>query len=97
VVFAAPGTQIFRAQLMPLNATVGGGAEGTVTLTINDDTLTINYTDEAREAPSDSVGGHDSWRADILGSNVLTTSTSSPAVDDVRWVRSLSTRLSSWR
>jgi Cu/Zn superoxide dismutase len=31
-----------RAQLMPLNATVGGGAEGTVTLTINDDTLTIN-------------------------------------------------------
>lgn len=42
VVFAAPSTQIFRAQLMPLNVSVGGGAEGTVTLTINDDTLTIN-------------------------------------------------------
>ena len=41
VACAAPSTQIFRAQLMSLNAPVGGGAAGTVTLTINDDTLTI--------------------------------------------------------
>ena len=44
------------------------------------------YTDDARRAPPDSVASHDSCRADILGSNVLTASASSPAVDDVRWV-----------
>src|SRR5882757_3889094 len=44
------------------------------------------YTDDARRAPPDSVASHDSCRADILGSNVLTASASSPAVDDVRLV-----------
>lgn len=38
---AAPASQSFRAELMPLNASVGGGARGTATLTITGDTLTI--------------------------------------------------------
>ncbi len=41
-VLAAPGPKVFRADLMPLNASVGGGAKGTVTLTINGDKLTID-------------------------------------------------------
>lgn len=45
-----------------------------------------NYTDDARRAPPVSAANHDSCRPDILGSKVLAASTSSPAVDDVRWV-----------
>lgn len=45
-----------------------------------------NYTDDARETPSDSSVRHDSSRADILDSDVLTASASSTAIDDVRWV-----------
>jgi hypothetical protein len=41
---AEPGTRAadrFEADLMPLNASVGGGASGTVKLAVNDDSLTI--------------------------------------------------------
>ena len=39
---AAPAAETFHANLMPLNASVGGGAKGTVTLKIDNDTLTID-------------------------------------------------------
>ena len=38
---AAPAARHFEAELMPLNASVGGGASGTVKLTTEGDTLTI--------------------------------------------------------
>ena len=38
---AASATRHFEAELMPLNASVGGGARGTVKLTIEGDALTI--------------------------------------------------------
>ncbi|NLB83129.1 MAG: CHRD domain-containing protein [Synergistaceae bacterium] len=39
--FAAPLSQVFKADLTPLNESAGGGAKGTVTLTVNGDELTI--------------------------------------------------------
>lgn len=45
-----------------------------------------NYTDDARETPSDSSVRHDSSRTDILDGDALTAPTSSTAIDDVRWV-----------
>jgi len=37
-----------------------------------------NYTDDARRAPRDGLRCHDSWRSDILGSNVLCASVLQP-------------------
>ncbi len=42
VALPAAGATVFHADLMPLNASVGGGATGTVTLTVNDDKLAID-------------------------------------------------------
>jgi hypothetical protein len=39
---AATGPKVFHADLMPLNASVGGGAHGTVTLTVSNGILTID-------------------------------------------------------
>ena len=39
--WAAPAAQSYQVELVPLNASVGGGGHGTATLTITGDTLTI--------------------------------------------------------
>lgn len=41
-VLSEPGPKVYQADLMPLNASMGGGAKGTVRLTINGDKLTID-------------------------------------------------------
>jgi hypothetical protein len=53
VVFAAaPSTQIFHAQLMPLNAPVGGGAEGIVTLTIKKRVICVHGVADSHHLPA---------------------------------------------
>ena len=42
VALPASGATVYKADLMPLNASAGGGATGTVTLAVNGDKLTID-------------------------------------------------------
>jgi hypothetical protein len=60
---------------------------GFIEARMTNEAVMSNYTDDdARGDQPDSVVSHKSYRPDILRSNALATSTSSPVVDDVRWV-----------
>lgn len=50
--FPAAGSTAFQADLMPLNASVGGGATGTVTLTVDGDKLTIDANVKGLHPPA---------------------------------------------
>ena len=56
--FAAPLSQVFKADLTPLNESAGGGAKGTVTLTVNGDELTIEAEVTGLNPPGNAHDPH---------------------------------------